>query len=246
MHALYQYQTTPNKDPAANLIINLIPTNNTLLLTLVYLKPTAARPAVFAPFAALTPIFEQTGPSTLHALMAAFPPATQPRWTWYVRSLRPDAALYADVSAVLAGDAPEVAAVRGLQAGSLVAAVQPVGASAVLAGRGGQGGGGGNALGLEAVNQTWFSVSAAWWRAEDDARVDRAVRAVHDKIGELVRRRGAGLEYVFMNDANAKQEVIKGYGRENVGRLWLVAKRYDPAGVFQRLVPGGQKLPRGW
>ena len=39
------------------------------------------------------------------------------------------------------------------------------------------------------------------------------------------------------------QEVIKGYGEENVARLLEIAAKYDPDQVFQRLVPGGQKLP---
>ncbi|KAK4154497.1 hypothetical protein C8A00DRAFT_14368 [Chaetomidium leptoderma] len=257
LQALHTYQTTPNKDPHANLIINLIPTNNTLLLTLVYLRP-VPHPAVFAPFYALTPLVEQTAVMSLHALMAQFPPATQPRWTWYVNSFRPDAALYAAISALLAPESPEVAAIAKLQAGSLVAAVQPVGVSAVLAGgdRGHHqhhhnkpgdtwgGKGTGNAMGLERVNQTWFSVSAAWWNEGDDGAVDAAVRSLHDKIRKLAERAGAQLEYVFMNDANAKQDVIAGYGHENVRRLWQVARRYDERGVFQSLVPGGRKLPR--
>lgn len=40
------------------------------------------------------------------------------------------------------------------------------------------------------------------------------------------------------------QPVIKHYGPENVAKLWKVAKKYDPKGVFQKLVPGGQKLPK--
>jgi hypothetical protein len=52
------------------------------------------------------------------------------------------------------------------------------------------------------------------------------------------------LQYVFMNNANAKLDVIAGYGGDNVRRLWQVARQYDERGMFQSLVPGGQKLPR--
>lgn len=40
------------------------------------------------------------------------------------------------------------------------------------------------------------------------------------------------------------QPAIASYGSENVARLLSVAATYDPTGVFQRLVPGGQKLPK--
>jgi FAD/FMN-containing dehydrogenase len=44
--------------------------------------------------------------------------------------------------------------------------------------------------------------------------------------------------------SGAGQEAIASYGAENVSKLRRIAKAYDPTGVFQRLVPGGQKLPR--
>jgi hypothetical protein len=40
------------------------------------------------------------------------------------------------------------------------------------------------------------------------------------------------------------QPAIASYGKENVAKLHKIAKAYDPTGVFQRLVPGGQKLPK--
>ncbi|KAK4185130.1 hypothetical protein QBC35DRAFT_28965 [Podospora australis] len=241
MEALYEYQTAPNKDLYANLVINLIPTNGTMLLTLVYLKP-VERPPAFAPFYKLTPVFEQTAIMPLHTLMSMFPAATQPRWTWYVHSILPNKKLYAQISEKIfaAASSPEVATIAGLQAGTLVAAVQPVSANAILAGRKKNGG---NALGLQAVNQTWFSISGAWWNEADDAAVEGAVRSIHAKIGAAATSAGTKLDYLFMNDANSRQKVIASYGPENVRKLKQISKRYDPLQVFQRLVPGGQKLP---
>jgi len=40
------------------------------------------------------------------------------------------------------------------------------------------------------------------------------------------------------------QPAIASYGPENVAYLLEVQKQYDPSRVFQRLVPGGQKLPQ--
>lgn len=239
MQALYEYQTAPEEDLSANLVINFIPTNGSMLLTLVYLKP-IERPDAFAPFYKLSPAMERTGIMTLHQLMAMFPDATaQPRWTWYVQSFQPDAQLYAQIADLFTA-APEVATIGGLQAGSLISAIQPISSSAVLAGRDRSGG---NPLGLRAVNQTWFLVSAAWWNAADDETVDAALRSLHGKIETAAIAADAKVDYIFMNDANAKQEVIASYGPENVRKMKEVANRYDPHRVFQQLVTGGRKLP---
>jgi FAD/FMN-containing dehydrogenase len=45
-----------------------------------------------------------------------------------------------------------------------------------------------------------------------------------------------------MNYASQFQDVVASYGKENQERLKRVARKYDPTGVFQRLVPGYFKL----
>lgn len=237
LQAYYEYQTTPHKDLHANLIVNLFPTNGSVLLTLVYLKP-VERPEAYKPFYSLSPTFEQTGFMTLHELMGSFPSTTIPRWTGYAESFEPNSELFAQISNVFL-TAPELASISALQAGTLVVAVQPISESAILAGQAR----GGNALGLRPVNQTWFSVNAGWWNADDDATATAAVESLHAKILALAGDADVGLEYVFMNDANAKQQVLASYGEENVQRLRAVQRVYDPHLVFQKLVPGGQKIP---
>lgn len=224
------------------MIINLLPTNGTVMLTMVYLKP-VERPSAYAPFYALTPIFEQAGFMTLHQLMALFPASPLPRWTWYVHGFKPSSALYDELATLYdAATAPEVAAIGALQGGTLVAAVQPVSAGSVRAGRTSNGGVG-NALGLQAVDQTWWSVSASWWNAADDAAAEAAVASVAEKIGKAAAAAGASVDYIFMNDANSDQPVIASYGDDNVRRLQDVQEAYDPDLVFQKLVSGGQKIP---
>ncbi|KAI0179263.1 FAD-binding domain-containing protein [Hypoxylon sp. FL1284] len=233
--AYYEYQAMPNKDLYANMVLNIAPNNGSVMLTLVYLKP-VERPDDYKPFYSLTPALEQTGLTTLHELMGSFPSTDIPRWSWYSECFRPDSEVLAQISSLLA-TAPEIGAISALQAGSLVATAQPISASVALAGRDR----GGNALGLQPVNQTWFAVNVGWWDAADDARATAAVESLHTKITDLARR--AEVEYVFMNDANARQPVISSYGADNVRRLRAVQQMYDPQLVFQKLVPGGQKLP---
>lgn len=242
LQALHQYQTTPDKDPYANMIINLLPTNRTVMLTMVYLKP-VERPSAYTPFYALTPIFEQTGFMTLHQLMALFPASPLPRWTWHMQGFKPSSELYAELATLYdAAIAPEVGALGALQGGTLLAAVQPVSADSVRAGRTSNGGIG-NALGLQAVDQTWWSISASWWNATDDAAAEAAAASVAEKIANAAAAAGASVDYIFMNDANSDQAVIASYGQDNVRRLQEVQEAYDPDFVFQKLVPGGQKIP---
>ena len=43
-------------------------------------------------------------------------------------------------------------------------------------------------------------------------------------------------------DAAGFQSIFPGYGPGNHGRLQGIAKKYDPTGVFQTLMPGGFKV----
>lgn len=56
---------------------------------------------------------------------------------------------------------------------------------------------------------------------------------------EATRRRGTADPFVYLNFAAPFQRPICGYGVDNVKYLEEVAEKYDPAGAFQNLVPGG-------
>ncbi|RYP77480.1 hypothetical protein DL769_003390 [Monosporascus sp. CRB-8-3] len=237
LRAYHEYHATPNKDLYANMFMNLSPTNDTVLVTLAYLKP-VERPEAFAPFYKLTPALEQMGVMSLPKLMGAFPAVEIPRWTWYTSSFRANSEVLSQISELLT-TAPEIAAIRGLLGGTLVTTLQPINENLVLAGQAR----GGNALGLQAVNQTWAAFNVAWWNEEDDTAAYAAAESLHARLEVLIRKEGLALDYVFMNDANVNQSVIVSYGQENVERLHAVQQVYDPNLVFKKLVPGGQKIP---
>ncbi|KAI0141245.1 hypothetical protein GGR57DRAFT_520571 [Xylariaceae sp. FL1272] len=48
--------------------------------------------------------------------------------------------------------------------------------------------------------------------------------------------------WLHLNWAGPEQKVLQSYGIENVEKMRLTAKKYDPNGVFQRLCPGGFKI----
>jgi hypothetical protein len=44
--------------------------------------------------------------------------------------------------------------------------------------------------------------------------------------------------------ADITQDPLASYGAENVKKMKAAAKKYDPQGVFQNLVPGGFKISK--
>jgi hypothetical protein len=156
---------------------------------------------------------------------------------WSVTSFRPSQAIYSRL-AQLVTNSPLLQQLQGLTAGSAAFGIQPISESAISAGvrRGG------NALGLAAVNQTWFHIDVGWWSSQDDARAVQVGKDLIEHIETETKSQGIYLPYLFMNDASADQDVIAHYGSKNVRKLKEVQARYDPHRVFQTLVPGGFKI----
>jgi hypothetical protein len=130
--------------------------------------------------------------------------------------------------------------VKALTGGTVAFGMQPISAKVVKAGNDR----GGNALGLSHVNQTWYVINSGNWFQKDDEALRKATRDILEPINRHAKAEGVHLPYLFMNDAGWDQDVISAYGRENVARLRKVQIQYDPKEVFQKLVPGGFKLPK--
>ncbi|PQE14056.1 oxidoreductase FAD-binding protein [Rutstroemia sp. NJR-2017a BBW] len=103
---------------------------------------------------------------------------------------------------------------------------------------------GGNALGLHADDGPlilWL-VTVFWHDPTNDDIIAKAVADFFSKIDSLAQELGLYNSYSYLNYADKTEPVIEGYGAENVAFLRAVSKKYDPQGVFQKLVPGGFKL----
>ncbi|KAI1762630.1 FAD-binding domain-containing protein [Hypoxylon sp. FL1150] len=104
---------------------------------------------------------------------------------------------------------------------------------------------GGNSLGLEdtgdVLGAIYFGVT---FDSLDDADV---VLPAHDDFVKsqqaLAESRGLLHPYIMLTYSGWDQPAIESYGNESVQNLLAVQAAYDPNKVFQRLVPGGQKLP---
>lgn len=85
-------------------------------------------------------------------------------------------------------------------------------------------------------------ITASWKNSADDEAVSAAATHFYSDADALAASRGQLNSFKYLNYAHKTQDPIQGYGASNVASLHNVSNKYDPAGVFQGLVPGGFKL----
>ncbi|GAP90255.2 putative 6-Hydroxy-D-Nicotine Oxidase [Rosellinia necatrix] len=106
---------------------------------------------------------------------------------------------------------------------------------------------GGNVLGLE-DNETdgiLFQTIVMMKTEEQHKFAYPLLKAGVQELKEFAASIDGGLfRWLYMNYADKSQDVIASYGEKNIKLMKEVASKYDPDGVFQRLCPGGWKLPR--
>ncbi|KAI3319739.1 putative FAD-binding oxidoreductase [Xylariaceae sp. AK1471] len=238
--AVFEYQSNSNKDPYANLFILSFPTNSSfgININMVYLKPEES-PAAFDPFYSIPTTADTTKLRTFADFLGGQALFGITRADWRTTSFEPDETLYKEVLNILT-TSPYIDTIQSVTSGSLAFGFQPISASVIKAGEQR----GGNALGLNAVNQTWFALDTLWWSSDDDKLVHDAAENMVSDIEKASKSLDKYLRYQFMNDASWDQPVIAHYGKNNERRLKQIQARYDPDLVFQQLVPGGFKVPQ--
>ncbi|KAL9105868.1 MAG: hypothetical protein Q9227_009031 [Pyrenula ochraceoflavens] len=80
---------------------------------------------------------------------------------------------------------------------------------------------------------------------EKDEELRAAVKRVFKEAETKAEELGVKRRYLAMTYADEWQDVFGSYGEESVREMVAVSREYDPEGVFQRMVPGGFKLPMG-
>lgn len=101
-----------------------------------------------------------------------------------------------------------------------------------------------NSLGLDPADGPMMLILflASWANKKDDEKVVQAQQKFVAEIDAIAEERCLASKYKFMNHAFTGQNVIDGFGQQNKQKLQAVSKKYDPAGFFQKRVPGGFKL----
>ncbi|KAH7627786.1 hypothetical protein B0T09DRAFT_359115 [Sordaria sp. MPI-SDFR-AT-0083] len=115
--------------------------------------------------------------------------------------------------------------------------IQPVTASAARAGQ--DNGTGGNALGLEEVSQNWYVFTLEYQWNGDDSVHKPAMDSIYEQVKNAAEESGLLLDFVCPTFADKRQDVLRGFGEENVELIKEVAGKYDGEGVFQKLQYGG-------
>lgn len=105
---------------------------------------------------------------------------------------------------------------------------------------------GGNVLGLEQIQYDAILMQASASVRTPD--LEQWVRPEVQRVMEGVRTFAAQIDggvipWIYLNYAHSSQDVMQSYGVRNVSMMRETAAKYDPEGVFQRLCPGGFKLP---
>lgn len=72
--------------------------------------------------------------------------------------------------------------------------------------------------------------------------IEEQVKAVLARAKSEAVGMGVFNRYEYLNYAAGWQNPIAGYGESVRRELQGVSRRFDPRGVFQRLVPGGFKV----
>lgn len=151
---------------------------------------------------------------------------------------QPNRDLYSSMADMMV-NSEGVQKIKSVTSGTVAFGLQPISSALVLEGQKR----GGNALGLAPVNQTWYVVNSGAFHEKDDETVRQGTHGILNPLVDMSKDTGTDLPYLFMNDAGWDQNVMESYGTENVAKLQVVRAKYDPGRVFQRLVPGGFKLP---
>ncbi|KAJ4386786.1 hypothetical protein N0V93_009684 [Gnomoniopsis smithogilvyi] len=103
---------------------------------------------------------------------------------------------------------------------------------------------GGNILGLDrkVEDRIVLFLSPRWQDAQYDGIMYNATQTWYQRVDAVARALHTNDDFLYLNFAGGFQNPLASYGNGSLDFLRGVAQKYDPAGIFQRLVPGGFKL----
>ena len=80
---------------------------------------------------------------------------------------------------------------------------------------------------------------AFWFEESLDTRMEKYLQTLIQNLDTGSKQAGHYYPFVFLNNAGDTQNPFASYGYgKSLPKLKAIAKKYDPQGVFQRLVPG--------
>ena len=235
--AFAEFQRVGQLDTKSSVIADLVPTNDTLYVTLIYFASVNSAPAAFDAFYKIPAVADNTKlhPNFLD-LISVGPAQVVPRFSYGFSNLYlDDSETYRDVINLCAKQGEKMKQVNG---GTQVLIPQPISKTMVDAALTT----GGRPQTLVSRAQLWMNMSWGWNLASDDAYVYNLLQETYEMVIDLTKQRGLWDPYIFLNDAFMTQKVLSSYGADSFAKMKAVSAKYDPHGMFQTQVPGGFKL----
>jgi Zn-dependent oligopeptidase len=91
---------------------------------------------------------------------------------------------------------------------------------------------------------TVYEPYRGWEGADQDDLFISQSQWIRKELKEYAQSVDADNEYLYMDYADVDQDPLGSYGPENIRKMKAAAKKYDPEGVFQKLVAGGFKISK--
>lgn len=156
---------------------------------------------------------------------------------WITATYRLNATLISRIYDIFLSEVPQARSVKG---GGIGLNFQPITLEIINH----FGKNGGNPLGMHSEDEPLMIVGHVlqWSNPADDALMHKVGYAILERGVEEAKKMGLWHRYIYQNYAGREQDVFAGYGGENRERLVEIQRRYDPEGVFSRLLPGGFKV----
>ncbi|KAF3052652.1 hypothetical protein E8E11_011502 [Didymella keratinophila] len=241
--ALVNFGTNPDRDPNAALIVfqgySTASPTNVVRAAFDYTKP-VARPDAYMEFLAINgTLSDSTKIQPMSAIAAEFGSNTTKRVQFRTLSFAIDLATLQETARLYA---IMLAELRVKASGQWrVLCLHQVWSPLYTANSIARGG---NVLGMERYKENFIMYQSylSWSMAKDDELFIGLGKMLTDGIREFAEEKGTAVDYLYLNYADKDQNPLSGYGQEKMDFMKAVAEKYDPEGVYQKLMPGGFKI----
>ncbi|KHN93733.1 FAD-binding, type 2 [Metarhizium album ARSEF 1941] len=235
LNAFAKVQESMEQDPKIGMFINT--RRDFIAVGMFYAAWSAEIPAAFDPIVKLTSFIGAAVPtangtfSTLNEILEEWAYKEQDlKHAYLTMTTKISPKLYQEVHQLWRNIVDQLSLTADLHW-----SIQPLTQAAVMAGRNR----GGNILGLENVSQSCLIFACDWKQDHDDEAVRSALAAALERSKKLAVEGELLLDLLLPTFAGTSQNVLAGFGAENVKKIQDAARRYDPEGVFQKLQNGG-------
>ncbi|KAI0553292.1 bifunctional solanapyrone synthase [Xylaria curta] len=235
MSALANYQVRGQLDVKSAMLPYLAFNSDIIIQQFAYLHP-MERPSAFDDFYGIPTIEDHTQIwDSYNELVSAPTGYSLTRYTYAATTMYLDEETYVGATQIVQSMS---SAMKNIAGGEVLILPQPISLSMINAS---------SARGLcpfelENRPQLWYAITVGWLLEKDDQQAEKILVDILTAVEDYTKSRNQYSPFLFTNDAYTTQKPFESYGVESFAKLQATREKYDPTGVFQKLVPGGFKL----